>query len=348
MISIATALTGRISDIDLPSLPSTRQTAAAPSTPEPDRTAVSVAVRPDVIARHQTEVAALSAPDTPEATPTPEPAATPEPTPQQLSFAYTIQSGDTIDGIAAAFGINPSYILWNNPDVASDPNLLIVGETLVIPGADGILHHVTFGDTLWDISMAYGVTMDSIVGYGPNGLLASNSVIEGMVLLVPGAVPPAPPEPEPVYVAAEPEPAPAEPAPVAAGAPVSAPVPSPYGFIWPYVANISTYFGEDGHRGIDIEGLGNEGAPVVAAASGQVVLVVWSEWAYGNHVIIDHGDGTQTLYAHLSDIYVVEGQYVTQGDAVGAIGNTGYSTGPHLHFEVRLNGVPVDPLDYLP
>lgn len=345
-MTLATAMAGRVSDISLPSLPDAGETSAASSSPPVLGPQVRVSVRPDVIARHQSEAAALSATDAP-ATPSAEPAAPPEASPQELSFAYIIQPGDSIDGIAAAFGITPDSVLWNNPDVASDPNLLIVGETLVIPGVDGILHHVKFGDTLWDISMAYGVSLDSIVSFGPNGLLASNSVIEGMVLLVPGGVPPAPPEPVPVYVAAEPEVVAAEP-PVAAGAPVSAPVPSPYGFIWPYVAPISTYFGEDGHKGIDLEGLGHEGAPVVAAASGQVVLAVWSEWAYGNHVIIDHGNGLQTVYAHLSDISVVEGQYVSQGDVVGAIGNTGYSTGPHLHFEVRLYGVPVDPLDYLP
>ena len=120
------------------------------------------------------------------------------------------------------------------------------------------------------------------------------------------------------------------------------------GFIWPFHSAISQYFGENGHKGIDLEGLGREGEPVVAAAGGQVVVVVWSDWGYGNHVIIDHGDGLQTVYGHLSDISVIEGEYVSQGQTVGAIGNTGYSTGPHLHFEVRLWGAVVDPLAYLP
>jgi murein DD-endopeptidase MepM/ murein hydrolase activator NlpD len=226
--------------------------------------------------------------------------------------------------------------------------MLLVGETLVIPATDGILYNVTFGDTLWDIATAYQVLVDDIVAYPSNGLLSRDSVIEGMVLLVPGGVPPAPPpEPEPVYVAEEPAP---EPAPVAAAAPAPEPEPvvSAAGFIWPFYSNISSYFGEEGHKGLDLEGLGREGEAVVAAAAGLVVLAVQSEWGYGYHVIIDHGDGLQTVYGHLSEIWVVEGEYVSQGQPVGAIGNTGYSTGPHLLFEVRLWGSPVDPLEYLP
>jgi murein DD-endopeptidase MepM/ murein hydrolase activator NlpD len=170
-----------------------------------------------------------------------------------------------------------------------------------------------------------------------------------MVLLLPGAVPP--PAPEPVYVAVEEEPAgsggPAlgvapEPEPA-----VSAP-PSVAGFIWPFYGPISTYFGEYGHRGIDIDGFGNFGAPIYAAAEGLVVLASWSDYGYGYHVIIDHGDGTSTLYAHLSEIWVAQGQYVGQGEAIGALGSTGYSTGPHLHFEIHVGGAAVDPLAYLP
>ena len=99
---------------------------------------------------------------------------------------------------------------------------------------------------------------------------------------------------------------------------------------------------------IDIDGFGSYGASVVAAASGQVVLTTWDDWGLGYYVVIQHDDGSQTLYAHLSDIYVVQGQYVEQGEAIGALGCTGYCTGTHLHFEVLDQGVRRDPLDYLP
>lgn len=308
--------------------------------------AVVVSTSQGLIARYRAEAEAIAIPDTPEPTEVPAPAtATPAPQPQPISLTYTIQPGDTVDSIAAAFGIDPAYVLWNNP--IGDGNLLLVGETLAIPAVNGILYEVRFGDTLWDIANAYQVPVDDVVAYSANGLVSRDSVIEGMVLLIPGAVPPAPPpEPEPVYVAEQPVPAPA---PVAAAAPVpEPPAVAPSGFIWPFLSAISTYFGEDGHKGLDLEGFGRYGEPVVAAAAGQVVLAVWSDWGYGYHVIIDHGDGTQTVYAHMSEIWVTQGEYVSQGQAVGAIGNTGYSTGPHLHFEVRLYGVPVDPLAYLP
>ena len=112
-------------------------------------------------------------------------------------------------------------------------------------------------------------------------------------------------------------------------------------------ASLSTYF-SGYHRGIDIDGFGNYGAAIAAAASGTVVLAAYDDYGYGYHVIIAHDDGSQTLYAHLSDIWVGQGQYVGQGEAVGALGSTGYSTGPHLHFEIHIGGYAVDPLAYLP
>jgi murein DD-endopeptidase MepM/ murein hydrolase activator NlpD len=170
-----------------------------------------------------------------------------------------------------------------------------------------------------------------------------------MVLVLPGAVPPPPapppaPEPEPV-VEPEPEPVP-QPGPAPVYNPPAAPAYTSTGFIWPFYGAISTYF-SGGHRGIDIDGFGNYGATISAAADGLVVLAAYQDWGYGYHVIIQHGDGSRTLYAHLSDIWVAQGEYVGQGQGIGALGTTGYSTGPHLHFEVHIGG-PVDPLGYLP
>ena len=98
------------------------------------------------------------------------------------------------------------------------------------------------------------------------------------------------------------------------------------------------------HAGIDLRA--TSGTPIYAAAPGEVVYAGW-RGGYGNCVIIDHGGGVATLYAHQSSMAVAEGEEVSRGDVIGAVGSTGFSTGPHLHFEVRVDGVPVDPLGYL-
>lgn len=125
--------------------------------------------------------------------------------------------------------------------------------------------------------------------------------------------------------------------------------PSEAGFIWPIWGSINSYFGwrdwGDFHRGVDIGAA--YGSPVEAAKDG---VVVGAEYlgSYGNMVLIDHLDGLQTVYAHLSGFNVDVGQEVAQGDVIGWVGMTGYTTGPHLHFEVRASGEFVDPLGFLP
>jgi murein DD-endopeptidase MepM/ murein hydrolase activator NlpD len=99
------------------------------------------------------------------------------------------------------------------------------------------------------------------------------------------------------------------------------------------------------HHGIDLGAA--SGTPIAAVASGQVVLAS-AGYGYGNYVVIRHDDGSETLYAHLSQIYVVQGEWVVQGATIGTVGSTGWTTGPHLHFEVRVGGAAVDPLNYLP
>jgi murein DD-endopeptidase MepM/ murein hydrolase activator NlpD len=115
--------------------------------------------------------------------------------------------------------------------------------------------------------------------------------------------------------------------------PVNGPVTSPFGWRWGRM-----------HQGIDI-GVGY-GTPIRAAASGTIIYCGW-ESGYGNLVVIDHGGNLATAYGHQSSIAVACGQQVNQGDVIGYVGCTGHCTGPHLHFEVRINGAPVDPLGYL-
>ena len=282
------------------------------------------------------------------ATQAPEAQVTPQPTaaPQPAYFTYTIQPGDTVSSIAAQFGIDQNYILWNNPHVSTDPNMLIVGGTLVVPSTNGLVYNVTLGDSLNGIAGSYGIDVNSIVSFAPNGITRPDTVVEGMVLVLPGAKLAAPAAPAPAA-----NPAPAVPVPAAAEAapaPDLAPAPvASSGYIWPVTGNITTYF-SGYHPGIDIDGYGNYGAPILSAASGTVVLTAWDDYGYGYHVIVQNDDGTTMQYAHLSDIYVTQGQYVGQGEAVGALGSTGYSTGAHLMFNMYIGGVAVDPLAYLP
>jgi murein DD-endopeptidase MepM/ murein hydrolase activator NlpD len=246
--------------------------------------------------------------------------------------------------------VSPEYIIWNNPGVLhGDADLLLSGATILIPSSDAIIYTVLLGDSLNGIADYHSADLNAVMA--ANGISSPDMITPGMVLIVPGGSPPAPP---PAAVAAieeapvdEPAAAPAavyeEPEPVYIPPPAS---PS-YGYIWPfYGIGVSTYFG-GGHAGIDIDGFGMHGAPVGAAASGTVVLASWDSWGYGYHVIIQHDDGSRTLYGHLSDIWVSQGQYVGQGQGIGAVGSTGYSTGTHLHFEIHIGG-PVDPLAYLP
>ena len=130
------------------------------------------------------------------AEPGPEPTreATPEPTPelQPAYFLYTVQPGDTVSTIAGVFGISRDYILWNNPDIIKDPNVLLVGEELLIPSVDGIIYRVKPGDTLSAIAAVYQIDVQSILAFVPNGLTSPDNAIEGMVLILPKAVPPPP------------------------------------------------------------------------------------------------------------------------------------------------------------
>src|SRR5439155_20796143 len=144
-------------------------------------------------------------------------------------------------------------------------------------------------------------------------------------------------------------PAPQAPSPPAASVAAARPVPIaiPSGpLIWPVVGPITQRFMENGHTGIDIAA--PQGTPAKAAAAGTVVVAAKLSYGYGWRIMIDHGGGYTTLYAHLSGMNVSEGAQVTKGQIIGAVGMTGFATGPHLHFEVALNGQITDPAKLLP
>ena len=121
--------------------------------------------------------------------------------------------------------------------------------------------------------------------------------------------------------------------------------------LWPTEGIITTYFGEvgplspRGHTGLDVAAA--EGTPIVAADKGEVLKAVWDDSGYGGLIIIGHPSGYETWYAHLDDLEVETGKLVSRGQEIAKMGSTGFSTGPHLHFEVRQDGQLLDPLEFV-
>lgn len=275
--------------------------------------------------------------------------------PQRPYALYTTQPGDTISSIAAAYDVSVETIIDNNSEVRDD-SLILVGQKLLIPRTDGILYTVEHGETLSDIIDRYNnVTVDDVLAFRPNSLSDGSNLETGRQIILPNAVPKPPPPPPPPP---EPEPAPAPaPAPSGSSGSPSAEPPPPSGgrFSLPVSAwnAISDPFGTPRgagriHTGTDFDLYGHWGSPIFSSCDGTVTRTEYLTYSYGYHVIVDCGDGWSTLYAHMSDIHVSPGQAVSAGTVLGISGSTGYSTGEHLHFEIRINGSPVNPAQYLP
>jgi len=257
----------------------------------------------------------------------------PQEKPRQEIEVYGVKSGDTVLGIAAQFGIQPETIMWANATLESNPDRLAVGDQLNILPVDGVLHEVKPGDTLSGLAAKYKVDVNNIIGYTANELAdASAALTIGSKVVIPGGTKP--------FVTPEINTAVRQ-----ADAPTDA-VKGSGSFSWPTSGNITQQFW-GGHRAIDIGSW--VGAPVKSADSGYVVLAGggWNG-GYGNHVIIDHGNGFATLYAHLNSIFVKPGESVSRGQQIGTVGNTGNSTGAHLHFEIRYQGSARNPYNWLP
>jgi murein DD-endopeptidase MepM/ murein hydrolase activator NlpD len=266
--------------------------------------------------------------------------------PRRGIITYTVQSGDTLFGIAEKFKLRPETILWANYDVLQDdPHMLEIGQVLNIPPVDGVLHVVKEGETLEAIAQKYNVSPEAIRNAEWNGLQDGGEPQVGQVLIVPGGTRPfagwTPPRQAYVVVAGGKR--------LPSGACPSVQVP-PLGtgsFIWPVNSRWrSGYDFTAYHPGVDFAG--RLGDPVYAADAGTVVYAGWSTVGYGNLIVLDHGNGYQTYYAHLSAIFVGCGQQVAQGATIGLVGSTGRSTGPHLHFEIRGPGGFVNPWRALP
>jgi murein DD-endopeptidase MepM/ murein hydrolase activator NlpD len=257
---------------------------------------------------------------------------------------YTVQSGDALFSIAKQFNIKPETLLWANYDLLQDsPDSLRVGQVLKVPPVDGVYYQVKQGDTLQSIADEFSANLEDVVDWpGNNFDLTTQQVKPGDYVMVPGGHREFVQWIIPTVARGK-----SGTANIGGTACTGGPVGSG-GFIWPtgnHYLSGNDYW--SGHLGIDIAaGLG---ASVWAADAG-VVTIAQGGWngGYGNVVMIDHGNGYLTVYGHLEQINVVPCQGVASGQQIGLAGSTGNSTGPHLHFEVRLDGGFVDPWYVLP
>ncbi|MEI6288166.1 MAG: M23 family metallopeptidase [bacterium] len=247
---------------------------------------------------------------------------------------YTVLDGDAIGLIANKFGITVNTILWANN--LSFQSIIKPGQKLLIPPTSGILHKIQRGDTLNKIAKLYDADISKITDF--NNLTDDSTLTAGEQLMVPGGRIVYTPRPR-AYTAPT----------TATGSNKNTTITdssSGSKMIWPSSCHyISQYFKGWLHTGVDIAC--DWGTPVHAAGGGTVISVVYGRTGYGYHVIVDNGNGRQTLYGHLSSIYVKQGQEIDRGETIGLEGSTGRSTGPHLHFEVRVGGSRVNPLNYI-
>lgn len=277
--------------------------------------------------------------------------------PRQEVVKYTVQAGDTVFGIAEKWGLKPQTILWANYyTLRDDPHNLRPDQELNILPVDGAYYEWQPGDGLGGVARFFGVTPEDIINYPPNQLdpatigdYATPNIRAGTWLIVPGGSRPFISWSAPIGVTRDNPAVARQMGPGACGTVQDGAV--GFGsFVWPaakhYLSGFD-YSPETNHRGIDIAGGLTEGA--YAADAGVIVYAGWNDWGYGNMVVIDHGNGWQTLYAHLSSINVVCGMSVGQGMMIGLIGSTGRSSGPHLHFEMMHTQYgKVNPWLYLP
>lgn len=245
---------------------------------------------------------------------------------------YTVAEGDTISRIAYKFGVSINTVLWANN--LSFSSFVKPGQKLLVPTISGVIHKVAKGQTLSAIAKKYGIAATEIAK--ANGL-SDESLKVGKILIIPGGKIIETPRPRVVSQPARP---------VQISTWDEAPISGTGRMIWPNgCQRITQYFKGWRHTGIDIACAW--GTTLRAADSGRVARVQFARTGYGYNVIIDHGGGVQTLYGHMSRIDVEVGEYVEKGESIGAEGSTGRSTGPHCHFEVRVNGVQVNPLSYV-
>ena len=268
---------------------------------------------------------------------------------------YTVEPGDTLFSVANRFGLKPETVLWSNRyNIGDDPHMIFPGQDLIIMPVDGTLHIWSAGEGLNGVAEFYDVTPETIINYAGNNLklaslgdLSNPNIEPGTRLIIPGGKGHYSDWRIPRITREDPATA----LNVGPGA-----CPSQYdgvlgtlNFVWPLSSRSLSgydYAPSANHYGIDIGGA--IGDPVFAVDNGVVVYAGWNDWGYGNMVVVDHGQGWQSLYGHMSTVEVSCGQEVYRSDLVGTVGETGMAVGPHLHFELRNDDYGrVNPWDFL-
>ncbi len=265
------------------------------------------------------------------------PAPVPEPPPASGGSTYVVQRGDTLGAIAGRFAVTVQALAAANG--LSNPNLITVGQVLRVPetavspspapapvpqptpapapSTEGsTTYTVQSGDSITLIARRFGVAVSSLVAV--NYITNPSLIYPGMTLIIPNP-------------AADPG---------TGGDPLAGQ------FAWPTERRALYQYYLWWHEAIDIDVA--VGSAIMAATGGTVEFAGWNNYGYGYLVVLDHGNGVRTLYAHNSELRVKTGDTINQGDVVALSGSTGYSTVPHLHFEIFVNGRRVDPCNYLP
>lgn len=229
---------------------------------------------------------------------------------------YTVEEGDSLSEIASTFGVSTNTILWAN-DI-KDAKLIKPGMTLLILPVSGVQHKIQKGETLASVAKKYGGDTEDIASY--NGIDSSEGLVVGDILIIPGGEVPKTATKSTKGTTKK--------------TTVSKALPAISGFFGNPLPGGRLTQGIHGYNGVDIGA--PAGTPIYAAAGGSIVIAKGSGYngGYGSYVVIDHGNGTQTLYAHMSSV-AVSGGGVEKGQLIGYVGSTGRSTGNHLHFEVR-------------
>ena len=252
-------------------------------------------------------------------------------------ISHVVEEGETISMIAERYGLRSETILWANN--LTEKSTIKPGQTLEILPVDGVRHKVVRGDTIYSIGKKYGLSgsqVQMIVDYPFNEFLNDETfdLVAGQFLMVPEGK---------LQMAAASTTLPR--GTFGTLTPDAGTVSATGSFIWPASGGISqgyTFY----HKAIDISN--QAGGSILAADAGVVTVAGWVDnYGYGNRVMVDHGNGFATLYAHLSVVQVRVGQRVGRGDVLGQMGSTGRSTGTHLHFEIRQGGALQNPFNFL-
>lgn len=241
---------------------------------------------------------------------------------------HVVENGETISTIATRYQVSTDSVKWAN-NLKSDT--IKVGQVLKIPPVTGVVHRVVSGENIYTIAKKYKTDPQKIVNFPFNDFtdLDSFGLASGQTLYVPDGVIEAE---KPKYIASQ------------FNSQIQAGVKGSSSFIWPTSGTITQnpiWY----HMALDIANRALP--PVIAADSGTVTYSGCLKYGYGCHIIIDHGNGYQSLYGHMSQLLASVGQGVGKGQQIGVVGSTGRSTGPHLHFEIRSGGKLQNPLNFL-